>query len=74
MGPSWALRKDKDGNIVGTGPTIGSLLLPKPDIPWNGEIALLGEESKNISKELHVGAWHLKTALPSWNIGDDKAM
>lgn len=53
-------RKDKEGNIIETGSTVGGLSLPETDASWNWEIAPLGEESKNMSKELHVGAWHMK--------------
>lgn len=52
--------KNKEGNVIEQGSTIGSMSLSGPDASWWWEIAPLGSASRNSSKELHVRAWHLR--------------
>ncbi|HMK60032.1 MAG TPA: hypothetical protein VK452_02665 [Dissulfurispiraceae bacterium] len=52
-------RRDRDRRVVEEGSTVGELMLPEPDESWTWEIAPLGEESRDTSKELRVGAWRM---------------
>ena len=52
--------KDKTGNVIEQGATVGKVVLSKPDTSWWWEIAPFGEASKEYSKELFVGAWYLR--------------
>jgi hypothetical protein len=52
--------KDKSGTVIEQGSTVGKVMLPKPDTSWWWEIAPFGEASKEYSKELFVGAWHMR--------------
>jgi hypothetical protein len=52
--------KNKEGSVIEQGSTIGSLSLSRPDASWWWEIAPLGSASRHSSKELHVGAWHMR--------------
>jgi hypothetical protein len=62
-------RKDKEGNIVDKGSTVGGIVLPAPDDSWTWEIAPLGEEAKGLSKELMVGAWRMRITGPmGWGL------
>jgi len=54
------VKRDKEGIIVNRGSTIAGLALPEPDASWTWHIAPLGESSPYVSKELNVGAWHLR--------------
>jgi hypothetical protein len=54
--------KNKQGDVIEQGSTVGKVILPKPDTSWWWEIAPFGEASKDYSKELFVGAWHLPCA------------
>lgn len=49
--------RDRSGNIAEKGSTIGSLSLPVPHQVWTWQIAPRGEERRDGSKELIVGAW-----------------
>jgi hypothetical protein len=53
--------RDARGNIVEQGTTVGELKLPVPDETWIWEIAPRGEIGRNISKELRVGAWFMRS-------------
>jgi len=52
-------RRDRDRTVVEEGSTVGELTLSEPAESWTWEIAPLGEESKNSSRELQVGAWRM---------------
>jgi len=52
--------KNKERNVIEQGSTVGRVILPEPDASWWWEIAPLGSASRHSSKELHVGAWHLR--------------
>lgn len=54
--------KDREGRVIEQGSTVGNMSLPKPDASWWWEIAPLGEASKKSSKELFVGAWHMRAS------------
>jgi hypothetical protein len=54
------IRRDREENIIERGSTIGSLALKGPDKLWTWHIAPYGEERRNSSKELIVGAWDLR--------------
>jgi hypothetical protein len=45
------------GVITAQGTTLSGAFLPEPDDSWVWHIAPLGEESRQFSKELNVGAW-----------------
>ena len=49
---------DRAGRLVSQGSTVYDLNLPKPDASWTWHIAPLKEESRFLSKDLIVGAWH----------------
>lgn len=52
--------KDKKGNVIEQGSTVGGLSFSEPDMSWWWEIAPLGAMSRHSSKELHVGAWYIR--------------
>jgi hypothetical protein len=54
--------KNKEGNVIEQGSTVGRVKLPEPDASWWWKIAPLGSASRHSSKELHVGAWFLPCA------------
>lgn len=54
------IKRDNEGNMVNRGTTIYERTLPRPDASWTWNIVPIGEEHKKLSKELIVGAWHLK--------------
>jgi hypothetical protein len=51
--------RDREGGIVSRGSTIAGLSLPAPDASWKWDIVPKGEE-RHCSKELIVGAWHVR--------------
>jgi hypothetical protein len=53
------VKQDRAGTIVSRGSTIADLRLPLPSASWTWHIAPIGE-NRQFSKELIVGAWHLK--------------
>lgn len=53
------VKRDQDGNIISRGSTIAGFNLPEPDISWTWNIAPR-DEGSNLSRELFVGAWHLR--------------
>jgi hypothetical protein len=54
------IRRDNAGVIIGQGSTVGNLALPAPDRTWTWHIEPYGEERRNSSKELIIGAWNSK--------------
>lgn len=51
------IKRDGSGAIISRGSTIGGLVLPEPDESWTWNIAPLSSRSRDLSKELIVGAW-----------------
>jgi hypothetical protein len=51
--------RDREGGIISRGSTIAGLSLPAPDASWTWDIMPKGEE-RHCSKELIVGAWHVR--------------
>lgn len=51
--------RDHTGRVVGQGSTVDDIALPDPDESWCWDIAPRGEDSRSVSRELHVGAWHM---------------
>jgi hypothetical protein len=54
------VKLDRGGSIVSRGSTIAGLELPEPDDSWAWNIVPMGEERQYLSKELIVGAWHVR--------------
>ncbi len=54
------IKRDREGGIVSRGTTIAGLSLPEPHASWTWNIVPLGEDGQYASKELTVGAWHLR--------------
>ncbi len=54
------VKRDREGRIVSQGSTISRLALPRPDASWMWDIVPMGEDGQYLSKELSVGAWHLR--------------
>jgi hypothetical protein len=52
--------RNREGNVIERGSTVGKVTLPEPDASWWWEIAPLGSASRYASKTLHVGAWHFR--------------
>lgn len=53
-------KRDRDGRIIAQGSTLYGISLPEPNDSWTWNIAPLGEEYRFHSKELNVGAWHIR--------------
>lgn len=54
------VKRDKEGSVISRASTIYNLVLPEPDASWTWNIAPAGEDSRSTSKELNVGAWHMR--------------
>ncbi len=54
------VKRDREGRIVSRGTTVAGLPLPRPQESWIWNIAPMGGDGQTISKELNVGAWHLR--------------
>jgi len=54
------VKRDRKGSIVSRGSTIAGLALPEPDASWTWNILPMGEDRQYLSKELIVGAWHVR--------------
>jgi hypothetical protein len=54
------VKRDGEGTIVSRASTVCGLTLPKPHASWAWNIAPRGEDRPYLSKELNVGAWHVR--------------
>lgn len=54
------VKRNRGGGIISRASTVYDLALPEPDESWTWNIAPLGRQSPYGSKELIVGAWHLR--------------
>jgi hypothetical protein len=54
------VKRDREGGIVSQGSTVSGLALPGPDASWTWNIIPMGGNRQYLSKELNVGAWHLR--------------
>ena len=54
------VKRDRTGEVISRGSTVYGLELPAPDASWAWNIAPPDKASGNFSKELTVGAWHLR--------------
>jgi hypothetical protein len=54
------VKRDREGTVVGRASTICGLTLPTPHASWTWNIAPMGEDRPYLSKELNVGAWHVR--------------
>ncbi len=54
------VKRDHEGRIVSQGSTVSGLALPRPDASWTWNIIPMSEDGRYLSKELNVGAWHLR--------------
>ena len=53
-------KHDRFGGIIAQGSTLYGMPLPASDNSWTWDIAPIGEESGHYSKQLVVGAWHIR--------------
>ena len=53
------VKRDTEGQVISRASTIYDLALSKPDASWTWSILPMGKNSRSLSKELNVGAWHL---------------
>jgi hypothetical protein len=63
------VKRDRKGAIISQGSTIAGLTLPKPDASWTWNILPLSENRQYLSKELNVGAWHVRVEPPPAGAG-----
>jgi hypothetical protein len=54
------VKRDRKGDVISEGSTVYGLELPVPDASWTWNIAPIEEGSPAFSKELIVGAWHIR--------------
>ncbi len=54
------IKRDREGAIVGRGTTVAGFPLPEPHASWTWNIVPLCGDGQYASKELTVGAWHLR--------------
>lgn len=54
------VKRDHDGTIISRASTLYGLVLPEPDASWTWNIAPAGKDGRSSSKELNVGAWHMR--------------
>jgi hypothetical protein len=54
------VKRDKKGGVISQGSTVYGLALPEPDASWTWNIAPIEKTSREFSKELIVGAWHIR--------------
>jgi hypothetical protein len=54
------VKRDSSGSVISRGSTVYGLELPAPDISWTWDIIPPNKVSRSASKELIVGAWHLR--------------
>ncbi len=54
------VKRDRKGQVLSRDSTVYGLELPSPDDWWTWNIMPIGKDSRYVSKELIVGAWHLR--------------
>ena len=54
------IKRDKGGSIISRASTLYDLRLPDPDASWTWNIVPAGNDGRSSSKELIVGAWHMR--------------
>jgi hypothetical protein len=54
------VKRNSEGMVISRGSTVFGLELPRPDASWTWNIAPIGEASRAFSKDLTVGAWHIR--------------
>jgi hypothetical protein len=54
------VKRDEKGEVISQGSTVYGLELPEPDASWTWNIAPIDKASRAFSKELIVGAWHIR--------------
>ncbi len=54
------VKRDHGGSIISKASTLYGLVLPDPDESWTWNIVPAGNDSRSSSKELNVGAWHMR--------------
>jgi len=54
------VKRDREGTVVSRASTVFGLTLPRPHASWAWDIAPRGEDRTYLSKELNVGAWHVR--------------
>jgi hypothetical protein len=54
------VKRDRKGDVISKGSTVYGLELPVPGASWTWNIAPIEEGSRAFSKELIVGAWHIR--------------
>jgi hypothetical protein len=54
------VKRDSSGRVISRGSTVYGLELPAPESSWTWNIVPPSKASGSVSKELIVGAWHLR--------------
>jgi hypothetical protein len=54
------VKRDEKGDVISQGSTVYGFELPEPDASWTWNIAPIDKASRAFSKELIVGAWHIR--------------
>ena len=54
------VKRDRNGDVISKGSTVYGLELSVPAASWTWNIAPIDEDSRAYSKELIVGAWHIR--------------
>ena len=54
------VKRDHSGSIISRASTVYGLVLPEPDASWTWNIVPAGMDGRSSSKELIVGAWHMR--------------
>ena len=56
------VKRGHGGSIVSRASTLYDLVLPEPDASWTWNIVPADNDHRSSSKELNVGAWHIRPA------------
>ena len=54
------IKRDRDGSIISRSSTLYDIVLPEPEASWTWNIIPAGKDGRSSSKELIVGAWHMR--------------
>lgn len=54
------VKRNSEGMVISRGSTVYELELPRPDASWTWNIAPIDKGSRSFSKDLTVGAWHIR--------------